>query len=715
MNRLAPSLSLVVALSAPGMIHAASTPAAAEAKSAPAAKLGPDDNVGPLMLVDEGMPQVVALLERITGRMAIRSQEVPALKVNFTSVGDLKRRQAEAALESLLALNGVAVMPEGEDFLKIVPLAKGPQAESPPLFTDSVAGLPASERVVARLFTLRNAPVTAIEPLLQGLVNKGRGGSLMVLPAGNAILVTDSLNSLQRAEALVARMDQPGEVLFLPLRNSRATEMVKQLKALQGSGPKTAFAGEAGFEADETTNQVIVVTTGANVARVREIVERLDSPTNERTRTEVIGLRYIEAERVVKIIESLTKGASGGTTSTGDAAALNRGRRQSNQSAGTNTRTSGPGTAQSFSAGNRQPGAEGEEGFSRQFTVVAETRTNSLVLYGTDADFRRVKDVITKVDVKMAQVRIEAVIVEVTLGTAEASGLETLGLGYKTSGTGTNGKTSDVKFNTSSPNTPGTGKPPLSISGSLNDFSLETVFNLARQDSKVKVLSSPVIVTSHNSAAAIKVGQKQPIVTSSASDLQNLSTSRSTVEYRDIGLQLEVTPRIGSNGVVEMDVKQTIESVVGTTVIDKNDQPIIGTREANSYLSANSDEVVVLAGLQSYRERKTKGKVWLLGDIPWLGEWLFQPETNSEEKSELIVFLRPHVLTEADKVPAADTPGFRPESLTRPEATDRVHRGGFEVMNKEMTYFEREERDKEVSRKRAETEALGDKKEEAKR
>lgn len=664
------------------------------------ARVQGDDNVGPLVLVDENAAQVIALLEKVSGRMAIRSQELPTLKINFSSDGDMRRSQAEVALESLLALNGVTVVPEGENFLKIVPQAKGAQAEAPPLYTTSVANLEPGERTVARLFSLKNAPVSAVEPVLTGIVNKARGGSVLVMPTGNALLFTDSLLNAQRAEALVSTMDAPGEVMFFPLRNTRASEVVKQLKALQTSGPKTAFSGEAGFEVDEVANQVIVVALANNAYRIRDIINRLDTPSNERSKTEVMALKHVEAERVVKLIENLTRGGS--ATPGGDAAGINRARATAS--------ASGPKTESVAFSGNTpgangKPAADADEGFSPKFSVVAETRTNALVLFGTESDFRRVRDVVAKVDVKMPQVRIEAVIVEVTLGTAAASGLETLGVGYKTGGGATAGATrGDVNFNTNTPSTPGTGKPPLSVSGSLKDFSLDTVFNLARQDTKIRVLSSPVIVTSHNSAATIKVGQKQPIVTSSASDLQNLSASRSTVEYKDIGLQLDVTPKIGSNGVVEMDIKQTIETIIGVTVIDKNEQPIIGSRAANSYLSAQSDETVVLAGLQSYRERKTKGKVWLLGDIPWLGEWLFRPETTAEEKTELIIFLKPHVITEEDRVPSATTPGLRPESPTRQDAGDRIKQGGFREMNREITYFEKEERE---ARERAERDARG--------
>lgn len=680
---------------------------------APAAPMRPDDSVGRLSLVDEQPIQVIGLLERITGRMALRSGELPAVKISFNSPRPLTRREAETALESLLALNGIAVFPEGDAFLKVVPSVanRSAAAEAPPLYLDSVADLPAGERIIGRLFTLKNIPYATVDAAVQAMVNKPRGGSAVAMPGANSVLVTDSLANVQRIEAVIARADTANKVVFVPLKHTRAAEVVKQLKALQASGLKTGFAGDVGFEASEVVNQVMAVTNPANEARIREIIAGIDTENAPVTRSELIALRHAEAADVVQIVQNLASGTSG-SVGQNPAAALagsRTGRSTRGAQVSSSRSTSSNGQVYISQNYNYDPSKKGatddDASFSPYFTAVADARANAIVVYGTDRDMRQVKELISKVDVPLQQVRIEAIIVEVTLGSGQASGLETLGLGLYTGTQGvTNGRhNGDYNMNAAMPGLPsqsGAGKSPFSFSGSLKDFSLEMIFNKSRNDERVKLLSSPVIVTSHNKPAVIKVGQRQPIITGTTSSTVTAGTTSSQVDYRDIGLEVNLTPRIGANGVVEMSVTQKNESIIGNTTIDGNQQPIIGNREAESYLSAASGETVVLAGLQSFNETKSKGKVWLLGDIPLIGPWLFQPETSLMQKTELIIFLKPQVLSAADTLPAADTPGLRAGSLTKESASDRIRAGTFSEVTTPATVFEEEDAERKAAKSR---------------
>lgn len=689
----------------------------------PAAPIRPGDSVGRISLVDEQPIQVVSLLEKITGRIALRSGELPPVKISFNSGRALTRAEAETALESLLALNGIAAFAEGDTFLKVVPSAanKSAAGEAPPLYLDSVAGLPPSDRFVGRLFTLRNIPYATIDAAVQAMVNKPRGASAVAMPAANSVLVTDSLINVQRIEAVIAKADTASKVIFLPLKHTRAAEVVKQLKSLQASGLKTGFAGDVGFEAGDVTNQIMAVTNPANEARIREIIAGIDTENAPVTRSELIPLRHAEAADVVQIVQNLASGTSGAV---GPTAATNTGARTSSRTSRNSRLTNSSRTtssggqvyiSQNYNYDPNKKGATDEDAsFSPYFTAVADSRANAIVVYGTDRDMRQVKDIVSKVDVQLQQVRIEAVIVEVTLGSGQASGFETLGLGLYTGTQGVpNGRhNGDVNFNTAMPGLPsqsGAGKSPFSVTGSLKDFSLEMIFNKSRNDDRVKLLSAPVIVTSHNKPAVIKVGQRQPIITGTTSSTVTAGTTTSQVDYRDIGLEVNLTPRIGANGVVELDVTQKNESIIGNTTIDGNQQPIIGNREAQSYITAANGETVVLAGLQSYNETKTKGKVWLLGDIPWLGEWLFQPETSLMQKTELIIFLKPHVLTATDAVPAADTPGLRPGSLTKEPATGYLRNGVYTEITTPSTYFEKQDAERKAAEEKAAAEAAAKK------
>lgn len=677
--------------------------------------LSPDDMIGRITLVDEQPTQLVALLEKITGRIALRSDALPAVKINFSSTRDLTRRDAETALESLLALNGIAVMPEGESFLKVVPMVgRGaqPWGEAPPLYLDSVAGLPASDRVVARLFTLKNVPYSTIDGAVQTVVNKARGGSAIALPGANSVLVTDSLANVLHLEEVIARIDTPSKVLFFPLKNTRSDDVVKQLKALQNSGMRIAFAGDVGFEATTVNNQIMVYTNPANETRIAELIRGIDTENAPVTRSEVIPLQHAEASDAVTLIQNVASGTSG-TIGTKANSAFTAGQAATRTTQNTTNRAIAP-QGQQQGQGARATGPENST-FSSYFTAVADLRSNSLVVYGTDRDIEQARTLIKNVDVQLPQVRIETVIVEVTLADNQASGLDSFGLGLYTGTQGVTGgrHNGDINFNGSQPILPGTSTAPFSFRGSLKDFSLEAIFNKARQDTKIKVLSSPTIVTSHNAKGVIIVSSQQPIVTGTTSTPNSGSlTTSSSVTYQDIGLELDIIPRIGANGIVEMDVFQKLQAVSGSTTIDGNTQPIISNRTANSYVTAENNETIVLAGLQSANDIKTKGKLFLLGDIPWLGDWLFSPETTQSTKTELIVFLKPHVIVPGDRVPAADTPGLREGSLTRESSLNRIKDGVFKEITTPNTIFEKEEAEQKAAEakaagKRAEAEAAG--------
>ncbi len=700
-------MSLLRSLALAGIASLALAPLRGDDAPPPVVKPRVADSVGRITLVDEQPAQVAALLAKITGRMLLRTGDLPPSKINFQSGRDLSRAEAEMALESLLALNGVAVFPEGESFLKVVPAYKGkePSGEAPQLYLESVAGLPPSDRFVARLFTFRNVPYSTVDAAMQLVVNKSRGGNAVAMPGANAVLVTDSLSNMQRIEAIIGTIDAATKVIFVPLKFTRAGDVVKQLKALQAGGLKTAFAGDVSFDSGGSDNRVIVVTNPANEARIREIIKGIDSDNSTVTRSEVIRLQHGEAAAAVALIQNVVTGTSGSVgqknqstfTAQGSQAGASGGNAQGAQGQPQGQRLNQAQGQQQQQAPRpgQQVAANDTDGavFSGSFTANADLRSNSVVLFGTERDIKQAKSLIDSVDRKLPEVLIEVMVLEVTLGTGYANGLDQLGLGIYSGTQGINGgrKNGDYNVRGNTPTLPGSSFAPLSIGASIKDFSLEAVINKVRNDTSVKFLSSPTVRTTHNGKAVVVVSTQQPIVNgSTATPTNNGVTTTSSVDYKDIGLELDIIPRIGANGTVEMDIQQSVKSIIGVTTINGDQQPIISNRAANSYLTAEDGEVVVLAGLQSVNETKTKGKLFLLGYIPWIGDWLFSPETTDTKKSELMIFIKPHVITEADRNLAGDTPGLRSGSLTRDESQFRNKNGVFGAIKEETTYFERD-------------------------
>jgi general secretion pathway protein D len=169
------------------------------------------------------------------------------------------------------------------------------------------------------------------------------------------------------------------------------------------------------------------------------------------------------------------------------------------------------------------------------------------------------------------------------------------------------------------------------------------VLSAAESDSNVHILSTPTIVVSHNEEGIVNVSESRPIITSSTSSLDSGTNTRSSVEFRDIGIQLTVTPLIGADGSVQMTIEQTVDNVAGTTDIDGNDQPIIGRREATSTVTVRSGEVIILGGLQENRRNDSNAYFPVIGKLPIIKE-IFGGDSTDYTRTELIIFVRPTVL-----------------------------------------------------------------------
>jgi general secretion pathway protein D len=483
-----------------------------------------------------------------------------------------------------------------------------------------------------------------------------------------------------------------------------------------------SLAGGITTEADDLSNNLIIVTPPRNEKMLREIIEKIDVESMPPTSSEVIGLKHSDVQSVFKTLESIVTGkanSSGGGSSSAASSMRNSGSSSLGGAASTQVNTyntySFTNRVVSSTGGIRASGTNAAtplakpdtaNSFSEYVTVTADERTNRLMLFGTAGDLKQLRELVAKLDVPLSQIRIEAVIVEVILKDGEASGLSTLGFGVSTfsgsttdsDGTRTLGTGTGSRYgynhptwsaNTTTPSNPLGGTP---FTGNFtiapDGLDISVILQQAESNSRARILSAPLINTSHNQPATIFVGETRPSITSSTNYYNSTGTSSSSIESRKFGIQLSVTPRVGADGSVEMKVDQTSNNVSGTTVIDGNEQWITSERSASSYLRAHDNQTVVLAGLQSYQEIKTHGVMWLLGYLPVIGRF-FQPETTSTDRTELIIFLKPHIVDMTkEKLPNDTTPGFTPNSLTRADATNYVNTGRFAALS--LTEDERE-------------------------
>lgn len=603
----------------------------------PVPTLSGTDKVGPMMLRDETIGQVLELLQRWTGKTVLRPQALPASLYTLSLPASATRNDALLAIETLLTLNGVAVIQQGDKFLKVVPnnVAK---SESPTLLTESTLSLPPSGRVASKIFLLKHANGQEVVTQIQGMLNGTLGTPPVFFGRNNAILVTDSIMNLQKIETLLSQLDRPQlDVIatkMYNLKHALATDMVNKLTALlrtpaaNGAAPFRLSTGTS-FTADERTNRVIVMGSADQHAFFDKLVESLDATSDPNTKTDVVFLRHANATETASLLTQLITGQ------TKAASTANGGRTTNGTNRVTTPTPAAPAAPGAAATGSQQNGADE---FSTMVTVIADVRSNSIVVSGTKDDLRLLHELIDKVDVVLPQVRIEVVIAEVTLTDNDSSGITSLGM------TVTNGKLTGVNgtlFGGAGGVTGvGGGSAALAPNGTLTGIvSLGTSTTPTKND--LHVLSVPAITTSHNKEGTIFVGESRPVITGTQSTAGTTGlVSSSTVSQRDIGIQLKVLPLIGKDGSVQLQVTQQVEDVLGSVTIDGNDQPVIGRRSTDSFVSAMSGEIIVLGGLQRSNDTTTKNR---LGPIPIIGD-LLGGTSKTKTRTELLIFLRPYVL-----------------------------------------------------------------------
>ena len=647
---LAPSLSFAQAAPAPAAAPAASpAPVAGVAAAVPLPGLSGSDQVGPVILRDETVAQVLDLMQRWTGKSILRPQALPASVYTLSLPASITRDEALLAIETLLNLNGIAVIQQGDKFLKVVPnlVAK---SESPSLLTGSTLTLPPSGRIATKIYTLKHANAQEFITQITSSLNTTLASPPVYFGRNNAFLITDSITNLQKIEKLVEQLDRPQLDLVVTksytLKNAMAADLVTKLTAMlrtpavaSGGAPFRLSTGTT-FLADERTNRVLLMGSADQHDFFDKLIDTLDQKSNPNTKTDVIFLRHADAQQVATLVTSLVTGQTTAAARAGN-----------NVRNATVNRTPTPVAAvpTAAAAAGATTSQMGADEFSSNLTVLPDIRSNSVVVSGTNDDLRLLHDLIEKVDIVLPQVRIEVVIAEVKLSDNETNGFNTLGL------TVTNGKLTGIGgtgggFNVNG--VPAVGAPtnvPANqvqtggSQGSLNPSSnsLSATIGLVTTPRKgdLKVLSVPAITTTHNKEATIFVGESRPVITGSTTAATTGQVT-STVSQRDIGIQLKVLPLIGKDGAVQLQVSQSVEDILGSTILDGNEQPIIGRRTTDSYVSAMSGEIVVLGGLQRTVTTKSTSR---LGPIPIIGD-IFGSSTNLEEKQELIIFLRPYVL-----------------------------------------------------------------------
>ena len=631
----------------PGSPARVNPPSAAPA-AVPVAPIAPpagEEIIGPIQMRGETLEAVLFQLGRWTGRSIIRPQTLPNVEGYTLSLPAMPKSEATLALETMLELSGIAASPLGDHFLKIVPIGQV-KMESPEMIDGSTLGLPPSGRVVTKLFRLNFLRVNELKDQIGPLLNSNLNG-LVPFEKTNAVLITDSLSSLQRVERLVQELDKPAtgglQPKFYSLQFAKASDLVNKITGILKPPLSTGLSSATSISADDRTNQIILISDPRQYEFFDELVAKLDVKSDPNTRNEVIPLKHATSKDVATLLTNLVSGQS---------QAASKAEQQSSrpgqpiaprpQTPPTNTPvTPAPGLQANLASltGENPLGTQ----FSNLVTILADDRSNSIVVSGTVDDIRLIREIVGKVDVLLAQVSIQVVIAEVTLSDTDSSGINSLNLTFGS--TASHG----LQISNFSANSPSSADIAgwAVTGGVVNPLAFTAALGSMGGKSNVKVLSADTIVTTHNKQAEFVVSQQEPIITGSTSSPGTTATTNgytsSTVTYKDIGIDVKVTPLIGDDGSVQLEIDQKVDDIVGTVQVNINTQPIIGHREATSFVNVADNEMIVLGGLQQTKHSTNRTKLGFIYEIPILG-YLLGGRTHEEDRTELLLFVRPHII-----------------------------------------------------------------------
>jgi general secretion pathway protein D len=600
---------------------------------APGAPKASESMVDSFKVSDLDIDSVLSALETFTGRTVVRPGLLPTQTYSLKISRPIPKTELVTALETILELNGVSVSPMGTRFLKVTALNQA-KSEAPEMIMGSSFGLPPSGRIVTKIFELNFLRVSEFVPQVLSFMTPGIGGGIVSLDKANVMLVTDTLENIQRIEQLLDEVDKPRQNALTPkfytLHNgAKASDVVQKIHSMLTGPAANQLRTTTSYTADDRTNQIILIADEREYALFDSLISQMDIKSDPVTRMEVIPLKHGDAKDVSSLLSALISGQT-------SAAQKSQSVRPTAAAPGQPQVPNAPVAPVALAAAlDSQASSE----FSNFVTIQPDERTNSVVVSGTVDDIRLIKGIVDKIDVLLAQVSIQVVIAEVTLSDNDDSGLSALGL---TVGQTAKGATSITGFS-------GAVAGWNVTQGVVNPLSFMAAIESAGDKHKVKILQQDTITTTHNKQATFTVTEQKPVITGSqsvpisAGTAASAFSTSSSVTYKDIGITLKVTPLIGDDGSIQLTIDQTVDNDEGDVVIDNNSQPVIGHREATAFINVKDGEMAVLGGLQSSGLTTDKQKLGLLYEIPFISD-LFGAKTRDLERTELLLFIRPHVI-----------------------------------------------------------------------
>jgi len=620
-----------------------------------------DDRVM-LNFVNSDIESTVKAVGLITGKNFVLDPRVKGT-VNIVSSSPVRQKEVYEILLSALRLQGFAVV-ETPGAVRIVPEADAKQNYG---ITINQKMNVSGDRIITQIYPLKHESAAQLVPILRPLVTPNN--SIAAYTASNVLVITDYADNIKRLNQIIANIDQPAgnDLITLQLKYASALDVAQMIGRLM---PETSVAGVAavaipGAQLEGVKKTTVVADTRANalivrgdnpahLAQIKRIVDGLDVQSAAGGNIHVVYLKNANATKLAATLKAILTGgdvpqqAPSGFTSVASGGSA----------------TGVPSAAPQASVGGGAASGGGQ--VSPGVAIQADPTTNALIVTAPDNIFNNIRAVIDKLDARRAQVYVEAMIAEVSVTKAGEFGVQWLvgGGGSKVNAIGLGNLGTDKASNTLGAIATAVGSKsytnlPLGLSLGLVNGSLDgsgktptlgMIATAIEANGDGNVLSMPNLLTLDNEEAKILVGQNIPIITGTQSSTGANQNPFTTVERKDVGIQLKIRPQVSEGGAITLEVSQEVSSIddgistSGTGFVTKK-------RTIDSKVLVDDGQVIVLGGLIENNLKQKNNKVPLLGDIPLLGS-LFRYEGRESKRTNLMVFLRPVILRDGKSAAA---------------------------------------------------------------
>ncbi len=562
-------------------------------------------------------------------------------KVKVVSSKPVSRSELYDLFLSILEVHGYTAVRSGG----VVRVIQNKDARSAPVTVRDDDDRRGNDEYVTQVMRLQNISAAKLIPVLRPLVPQQ--AHMAAYAPSNAIIISDVASNIDRIAAIIERMDRTAvqETEVIKLKYGVAEDVVRMLEQFNKSDAQQGTEVEVLLVADARTNSVLVSADELERARMTRLIRYLDTPLEQSGNVKVIYLQYAKAEDIAEVLTRVMQNIARVDSADG-------GRQRSN---------------------------------SNSATIEADKHTNALIITAPTDEMASLEAVVSRLDIRRAQVLVEAIIVELEVRDGQDLGLQWL-FANNDGFFGSNINTADARAqriagailptDDSSDGGATTGDFNVgALAGALaqssglslgwgvidDDLSMTVILNALKEQSNANILSTPSLLTLDNQEAYITVGQNVPFVTGSFTSTGTGDGAQNpfqTIERQNVGITLKVTPHINEGDSVVLDISQEVSSLSNTSAVLDASDLITNERILQTKVLAADNRVVVLGGLIKDDVQDASQKVPLLGDLPLLGR-LFRTDAVSVVKTNLLIFIRPTIIRDDKQLAGATAEKYR--------------------------------------------------------